>query len=93
LWQFGMKEGARPFIGSGLGVIADIAKTNIGLYSFRKNSWHFTVAPEIGIKIPLDKNFITGSLRYSYGFKTKEIDRISYFSLNLGMLWGRKRTL
>jgi hypothetical protein len=88
LYEFGVQEGTRPFIGSGLGVTADIAKTNIGLYSFQKTGWHFTVAPEMGIKIPLGYGSITASLRYTYGVKTKEIDRISYFSVNLGMLWG-----
>jgi hypothetical protein len=88
LYEFGEHEGTRPFLGSGLGVTADIAKTNIGLYSFQKTGWHFTVAPELGIKIPLGYGSITGSLRYMYGVKTKELDKISYFSINLGMLWG-----
>ena len=44
------QDGTRPFIGAGLGVTADIAKTNIGLYSFQKTGWHFTVAPELGYK-------------------------------------------
>jgi hypothetical protein len=88
LYEFGEHEGTRPFIGSGLGVTADIAKTNIGLYSFQKTGWHFTIAPELGIKIPLGYGSITGSLRYMYGVKTKELDKISYFSINLGMLWG-----
>jgi hypothetical protein len=88
LYEFGEQEGTRPFIGSGLGVTADIAKTNIGLYSFQKTGWHFTVAPELGIKIPIGYGSITASIRYTYGVKTKEIDRVSYFSINLGMLWG-----
>jgi hypothetical protein len=88
LYEFGGVEGSRPFIGSGLGVTADIAKTNIGLYSFQKTGWHFTVAPELGIKIPLGYGTITTSLRYTYGVKTSELDQISYFSINLGMLWG-----
>jgi hypothetical protein len=88
LYEFGTQEGTRPFIGSGLGVTADIAKTNIGLYSFQKTGWHFTIAPELGIKIPLGYGSITGSLRYTYGAKTRELDNISYLSVNLGMLWG-----
>jgi hypothetical protein len=88
LYEFGTAEGTRPFIGSGLGVTADIAKTNIGLYSFQKTGWHFTVAPEIGIKIPLGYTSLTGSLRYTYGVKTRELGNLSYFSINLGGLWG-----
>jgi hypothetical protein len=88
LYEFGTAEGTRPFIGSGIGVTADIAKTNIGLYSFQKTGWHFTIAPEIGIKIPLGYTSLTGSLRYTYGVKTKELGNLSYFSINLGGLWG-----
>jgi len=88
LYELGQPEGTRPFLGSGLGVTADIARTNIGLYSFQKTAWHFTIAPEIGIKIPLGYGSITTSLRYVYGVKARDLDRISYFSLNLGMLWG-----
>ena len=48
--SLGCKRGTRPFIGSGLGVTADIAKTNIGLYSFQKTGWHFTVRTRNGYK-------------------------------------------
>jgi hypothetical protein len=88
LYEFGTMEGTRPYIGAGTGVTADIVKTNIGLYSFQKTGWHFTVAPELGIKIPLGYGSVTTSLRYTYCVKTKEINDFSYFSLNLGMLWG-----
>jgi hypothetical protein len=90
LYEFGQTDASRPFIGAGMGVTADISRTNIGLYSFEKTGWHFTVAPELGIKIPLGYGSITTSLRYTYGVKTKELESISYFSLNLGMLWGEK---
>jgi hypothetical protein len=88
IYEFGETGSTRPFIGAGTGVTADIAKTNIGLYSFQKTAWHFTIAPEIGIKIPLGYTSLTGSLRYTYGVKTKELGNLSYFSINLGGLWG-----
>jgi len=88
LYEFGTSEGTRPFIGSGIGLTADLARTNIGLYSFQKTAWHFTVAPEVGVRIPLSYTHITASLRYTYGVKTKELGDISYISVNLGALWG-----
>jgi len=88
LYLFGAQDGTRPFIGAGTGVTADIAKTNVGLYSFQKTGWHFTIAPELGIIIPIGYGSITGSLRYTYGVKTRELDNISYLSVNLGMFWG-----
>lgn len=88
LYEFGVPEGTRPYIGAGTGITADIAKTNIGLYSFQKTGWHFTIAPEIGVKIPLGYTSLTGSLRYTYGVKTRDLGNLSYFSINLGGLWG-----
>ena len=88
IYQLGEQFGTRPYIGAGLGVTRDIARTDVGLYSFKKTAWHFTMAPEIGINIPLTEGAITGSVRYIYGVKARDLDHISYISFNLGYLFG-----
>ncbi len=88
IYQFGEEYGNRPYIGAGLGMTRDIARTDIGLYSFSKTAWHFTMAPEIGINIPLSESAITASVRYVYGVKARDLDHISYLSFNLGFLMG-----
>ena len=88
LYEFGQPEQARPYVGAGAGFTPDVSRTNVGLYSFQKSGWHFSVAPEIGIRVPISYASVYGSLRYTYGVKTKDLGNIAYFSFNLGMLWG-----
>lgn len=88
IYQLGKKSGTRPYFGAGIGFTPDILRTDIGLYSFKQDAWHFTIAPELGINFPVSGGAITGSLRYLYGFKKLEIENISYLSLNIGFLFG-----
>jgi len=83
---FGVQDGIRPFIGAGLGVIYNIRRTDIGLYSVKTDAWHFSMAPELGIIIPAGENLITASVRYNYGVKARDLGQQSYFSFNLGIL-------
>lgn len=84
LYLLGAQEGIRPYLGTGIGVLYNIRRTDIGLYSLKTDAWHFSVAPEIGILIPAGLSKITASVRYLYGVKTKELGEQSYVSFNLG---------
>jgi len=88
LYSFGAEYTTRPYIGAGLGITPDVVRTDIGLYSFSKDVVHFTMAPEIGINIPYDGGAVIASARYVYGVKTRYIEHISYFSFNLGFVFG-----
>lgn len=81
-------EGIRALIGAGTGFTPDISRVNVGLHSFRNTGWHYSLAPEMDIIVPVGSSSLLASLRYIYGVRTKEMDRISYFSINLGILWG-----
>ncbi len=82
------QDGTRPFIGAGIGVTADIAKTNVGLYSFQKTGWHFTIAPKSVSIIPLGYGSITASLRYTYGVKTGNLTGFHISLLTWNALGG-----
>jgi outer membrane protein len=86
MYLFGAPAGIRPYMGAGLGAMYNISRTDIGLYSIEKTSWHFTMAPEIGIMIPVRESKISASLRYTYGVKAREVGAQSYVSFNLGIL-------
>lgn len=88
LYSFGAEYTTRPYIGAGLGITPDVVRTDVGLYSFSKDATHFTMAPEIGINVPYEGGAVIASVRYIYGVKTKDIDAISYFSFNLGFVFG-----
>jgi hypothetical protein len=87
LYLFGVPAGIRPFIGAGVGVIYNIRRTDIGLYSLKTDAWHFSVAPEIGINIPVGESQITAGVRYNYGVKAGDLGEQSYISFNLGFMF------
>jgi hypothetical protein len=86
LFLLGAPAGIRPYIGAGLGTLCSHRRTDIGLYSIEKNSWHFAVAPEIGIFIPVRDSKISASVRYNYGVKAGELGEQSFVSFNLGFM-------
>jgi hypothetical protein len=86
LYLFGVPKGIRPFAGAGIGVIYNIRRTDIGLYELKTDAWHFTMAPELGIMIPLGDALITTSVRYNYAVKARDLGQQSYISFNIGAL-------
>ena len=86
MYLFGTPAGIRPFIGTGLGVIYNIRRTDIGLYSLETDAWHFSVSPELGIMIPVRESLITTSIRYNLGVKARDLGPQSYISFNLGFM-------
>jgi hypothetical protein len=85
--HMGKATGARPYAAAGAGLTPEIMRTDVGLYSFKYDGWHLSLAPEAGINIPVSGGALTGSIRYIYGFKTQDLKSISYFSVNLGFLF------
>jgi outer membrane protein W len=79
----------RAYLGTGLGAYKITKRTNVGVWSVEDAYWHFGIAPEVGILIPInmDTKFNIG-LKYHYAFKTKESINYSWFGLNLGFAWG-----
>jgi hypothetical protein len=86
LYLFGEPKGTRPFAGAGIGVIYNMRRTDIGLYSLETDAWHFTMAPELGIMIPVGDALINTSVRYTYSVKARDLGQQSYFSINLGIM-------
>jgi hypothetical protein len=90
--NMGKTEGVRPYAAGGIGLTYEIMRTDVGLYSFKYDGWHLSLAPEMGINIPVKEGAVTCSARYIYGFKTQDLKSISYITINLGYLFkGDKR--
>jgi hypothetical protein len=87
MYFFGQPDEIRPFAGAGIGVIYNIRRTDIGLYSLKTDAWHFAMAPELGIMIPIGEAKITASVRYNYGVKARDLGQQSYISFNLGFMF------
>lgn len=86
MYLLGAPLGIRPYVGIGLGTMYNIRRTDIGLYSIEKDSWHFTMAPELGILIPVRESKISASVRYNYAVEAREIGEQSFVSFNLGFM-------
>jgi hypothetical protein len=86
LYLFGQPAGIRPYLGAGIGVIYNVRRTDIGLYSLKTDAWHFSMSPEMGILIPFRGSYLTTSIRYNYGVKARDLDAQSYISFNLGFM-------
>jgi hypothetical protein len=87
----GKPEGPKPYFGAGVGLTPEIMRTDVGLYSFKYDGWHISIAPELGINIPVSGGAVTATARYLYGFKTQDLPNISYISVNLGFLFAGKK--
>jgi hypothetical protein len=84
----GSNEGdnVRWFAGLGVGTMWSEHITDMGLYEFLTNTWHFAMAPRIGVNYYLnDWRALTLSLSYDYGFKAQDVDPVSYLRLGIGI--------
>lgn len=77
------------FVGLGAGAFRVLQRTSMGIYSIENKSWNFGLVPEAGVTFPVSFNtWFKVSLKYNHAFKTSETIDYTYFSLNVGFLWG-----
>ena len=77
-----------PFLGLGIGTTYNRVNVRMGLYDAEISTWHFTLAPEAGIKVGGGFGawgFV--SARYNNNFSTSELETQSYITLNVGFLF------
>jgi len=77
-----------PFAGLGIGTTYTIRDTDMGLYRWEEDTWHFSLRPEAGFIYKFSDN--TGlkvALRYNTAFKTSELKDQSFFSLSTGVVF------
>jgi outer membrane protein W len=77
----------RPFAGVGVGVTPIQRKTEIGLVAITDTNWHFTVAPEVGILVPLNQVNLFFAANYNYAFKVKNTIDYSFITFNIGLMF------
>lgn len=78
----------KPFFGLGIGTIYNMTDTDVGVFRFEDNQWHFSLRPEAGVQF--DLNYRTGlrlSAKYNYAFSAGDIGSFSYFALGAGIVW------
>ena len=81
---WGQKRQTSYFAGANLGAVWAEYRTTVGLYNFQDQAWHFAVAPEIGMRLPMSSFLGFISLRYHLLMKSGEIDTQSWLELRIG---------
>lgn len=85
-WDYYQK--VEPYVGIGAGAFRMERRLDIGVYSIRDKNWHFGLAPELGVGIPLDfTKSIYFNVKYNYAFEAGGIGPYSYWGFNLGAAW------
>lgn len=77
-----------PYAGLNLGTYFVDRRFDIGIFADVHSRWHFGLAPEIGVLIPLPysvyRSTITVGLRYNYAFASGGVEE-SWLGLQLGV--------
>jgi len=84
-YYMGQAGAVRPYIGAGVGAIYEERRVDVNLYSIAQDTWHFAVAPEVGVVFPLGW-VVRGvlSARYQYGFKADDFTP-QYLTFSFGI--------
>jgi outer membrane protein len=78
----------KPYVGLGIGTIYNIRNTDMGLYTFETNQWHFSFRPEAGIQYDFSYTFgMRINVRYVQGFNTDDLDGQNYVAVGLGFVF------
>jgi hypothetical protein len=97
-YYIGKRNDFRVFLGSGVGVYYILQRLDLGVWMLESNNWHFGLAPEAGILVPLGDGqthiIVTG--RYNYAFSSgksiggNEDNSYSYWSINFGFAFSSR---
>ncbi len=88
-YYFGEDGGVRAFVGTGIGTNWKEDYFEKGaLISDYDNGWQFTLAPEVGIYVPVGfSSLIFVNAKYTYGFETGNVNATSYLNFGVGFAW------
>lgn len=85
-YYVGQRGGIRPFLGANVGANIIERRADIGLFSLTEQNWHFAVAPEVGVVVPLGW-YVRGMLsaRWHYMTAAGTTPSQQYVSFNIGI--------
>lgn len=87
-YLYDTKTKVRPFGALGIGATYQYRDFDIGLLSFDRIGWVFSLAPEAGVKYGVRPDVSAyGSVRYDVGFGTNDLPSIGFVSFSLGVMY------
>jgi hypothetical protein len=94
---FGNKKDMRTFVGINTGVYYILQRLDMGVYRIDNDNWHFGIAPEAGLIIPLDGDAsLDLGARYNYAFDSgtalggAENNFYSFWEINIGFAFSSR---
>lgn len=88
-YYLGSYGNPRLFVGGNVGAVYGERRLDVGVYSITRNQWHFGVAPEVGVVVPLDyRLFGVLAARWTYAFEASDEPELAWWSFNFGLAWN-----
>ena len=79
------REKVIPYAGIGGGAYRIEEILEIGVFEVIEDSWHFGLAPEVGMMVPLADLYAMVNLKYNYAFEGGGQQPHSYWGINVGI--------
>ncbi|GEM_PF-899525 len=80
-----LKLPATPYVSLGLGGSRALRRVDAGISRYIVESWHWTMAPEIGVELPTGRaGSALAALRFNYLFKTSDAPEQLYLNISVG---------
>lgn len=91
-YYFGQRKSLRPYLGLNAGGFIMLQRKAIGIFLWDNDQWQWGIAPEVGVAIPVERDFgLLVNGKYNMAFTGEdaignEINN-GYWSINVGFIW------
>jgi hypothetical protein len=85
-YSFSQGNKVQPYASFGIGTIYSLRDTDMGIYRYEQDAWHFGLKPEIGAIFEMSD--VVGfklAAKYYHGFAAGDLESQGYFSVSAGL--------
>lgn len=83
-----LSDRVQPFVGLHLGAYWLGRRVDVGVYTVDQSTWHFGMAPEIGVAFSVGRFLPVLMVRYNYAFSSADTGDQSFLNFNLGLAFN-----
>ncbi len=74
-----------PYAGLGVGTYWIEKKLDMGVYTITDSNWHFGLAPEVGVMVPVGySSYLVAVFHYDYAFGRKDAGPYDFWGFKIG---------
>ncbi len=86
-----IREGKKvvPFVGLDVGTMFTSRVADFAWWYRKKTAWHFSFAPEIGLRLTKIAVPLYASVKFNYAVKSGDMPQQTILNFNLGIAWSR----